>query len=321
MGSDSDAQKPAPSVVDAASNTVILAFDLLDSQVTRLPDELAKALKKPEVEAAIRSLLTDFVMSKQKLGTTRVSDQEASQLASALKDKVGGKVTDDVLKQIKETSEYKQLEKSLTDLEKAVTASPVGVWVDRNKNILYIVGAGLVLGGATALYVTKTGGKVVDFTASQLTGKSVQIYKVGKFSMAGQLVRFEPETRTVGAAITGTEKWDRLDVSIQLGVIATGGDVKQIDGKVVFKSQDINLAITGSAQPAQKTVNLGLGLEMKGTGLPGPLTIGLGVVVRDGRADQGQLSASMKTKAGDFGLTGSAGKGEQKALATWSVSF
>ena len=38
MGSDSDSQKPAPSVVDAASNTVVLAFDLLDSQITGLPD-------------------------------------------------------------------------------------------------------------------------------------------------------------------------------------------------------------------------------------------------------------------------------------------
>ena len=321
MGNDSDSTKSAASVVDAASNTVILAFDLLDSQISSLPDELAKSLQKPEVETAIRAVLTDFIMNKQKSGTTRVSDQEATQLANALKDKVAGKITDDVLKQVKETQEYKKLEQSLTDLEKAVKAAPVGVWVDRNKNILYIVGAGLVVGGATALYVTKTGGKVVDFTASQLTGKSVQVFKVGKFSLSGQLVKFEPETRTVGGAITGTEKWDRLDVSVQLGVIATGSDVKQVDGKVVFKSRDINLSITGSAQPAQKTVNLGLGLEMKGTGLPGPLTIGLGVVVKDGKADQGQLSAAMKTKAGDFGLTGSAGKGEQKALATWSVSF
>ena len=45
-----------------------------------------------------------------------------AQLAGALKDKVAGKLSEDVLKQVKETSEFKKLEASLTDLEKAVTA-------------------------------------------------------------------------------------------------------------------------------------------------------------------------------------------------------
>jgi hypothetical protein len=321
MGSDSQSATQTPSVVDATSNTFVLAFELVDSQIQNLPSELERALQDPAVAAAIKSVLTDFALAKQKTGSTTVSDDEASKLAKALLDKAGGKVEDSLLDQVKKTSDYKKLEQSVSDLEKALKAAPVGVWVDKNKGILYVVGASLVLGGATALYVTKTGGPVVDFTMSKLTGKSVQVFQVGRFSLSGQLLKFEPATRTVGGALTGNEKWERLQVSVQLGVIATGSDVKEVNGKVIFKTQDINLSISGTDQPTQKTINLGLGLDIKGPGLPGPLTIGLGVVVKDGKADQGQLNAAMKTPAGNFGLTGSAGKSEQKVLATWSLNF
>jgi hypothetical protein len=309
------------SVVDAASNTVVLAFDLLDGQISNMPAELAKGLQSPVVQTAIKSALMNFALAKQKSGTTVVSDQEAAQLAHALFTDGGGKLANDVLNQLKNTPEYKKLEESLNDFQDTLKSSPLGVWVDRNKGILYVVGAGLALGGAAALYVTKTGGPIVSFPASQLTGKPVQIFKIGKFALSGQLLNFQPDTRTLGGALTGTEKWDKLQVSLQLGLMATGSDVKQVSGPAIFKTQDIDVTVTGSAQPAQKTVNLGLSVGITGRGLPGPLTIGVNAVVKDSKPSQGQLSAGLKTPAGAFGLTGTAGSGEVKGLATWTIPF
>jgi hypothetical protein len=321
MGNDAQpTTPPQQSVIDAASNTVILAFDLVGDQIMNMPDELEKSLKKPEIDAAIRSVLTNFLLARQKTGTAVFSDQEAVQLGKALLNDAGGKIANDLLDQLKKTPDYQNLQQSMNNLQKVLKSSPLGVWLDREKGILYVIGAVLVVGGATALYVTKTG--VPDVAITQLTGKSVQVFKVGRFSLEGQLLAFKPDTQTLGGALTGVEKWNKLEVDLQLGVVATGSDVKQVSGKLVFKSQDISVSISGVQQPQQKTINLGLGLEIKKTGLPGPLTINLGAVVKDGKVDQGQLNATMKTRnAGDFGVTGSVGPGENKVLATWSISF
>jgi hypothetical protein len=311
----------APSVVDAASNTIVLAFDLAESQIVNMPDELAKALQQKDVQDAIRSVLANLALAKQKSGSTTMTEQEAMQVAQAVGKAAGDKITSSVLDQMKKTPEYKALDQSMKDLQQAMKSSPLGLWVDRNSGILYVIGAGLVLGGATALYVTKTGGPAVDFPISQLTGKSVQVFKVGQFSLKGSLLKFDPATQTAGAALMGTEKWDKLEVSVQFGVVATAGDVKQVSGQVVFKTPQVNLGLTGSAQPSDKTVNLGLSLRVSTTGQPGPLTIGLGAVIKDNKVDSAQLNAAMKTRVGDFGLTGSESKGEHKVMATWSVSF
>lgn len=323
------ASKPLPSpppssqsIIDGTSNTIILAFDLVGSQIPKLPSELADALNRSDVKTAIESVLTKFALAKQQTSTTTMTDQEAGQLAQALLTASGPKLADAMLDQLKKTPEYKKLEQSMNDLQDTLKTSPLGVWVDRNQMVLYVVGAGLALGGATALYVTKTGGPMVNLPMSQLTGKSVQFFKVGRFSMSGKALAFQPDTRTLGTALAGTAKWERLQVTLQLGVIATGTDVKEVNGQAIFKTQDIDVFVTGAAQPAKKTVNLGLSVGIKSGTLAGPLTIGVSAVVKDGKADQGQLNASLKTtKYGTFGVTGAAGSGEVKGMATWSISL
>lgn len=309
------------SILDATGHTIVLAFDLAESQIANMPTELGKSLNSDEVQDAIRTTLAQFSLAKQKSGTTDVSDQEAKQLANALLTKAGPKISADLLKQLQQTPEFKKLQKSLDDLGQALKSSPLGVWVDKNAGIVYVVGAGLAIGGAVALYVTKTGGPVLNFPLSQLTGKPVKIFKVGKFTLSGQLLSFKPDAREVGGGLVGTQKWDKLEVSLQLGVVATGSDVKEINGKLIFKTNDIDLGITGSGQPSKNTVNLGLTLGVKNIGLPGPLTIGLGAVIKDDKVTQGTLDASMKWKDNSIGVQGSTGSGETKGMVLFSHSF
>jgi hypothetical protein len=161
----------------------------------------------------------------------------------------------------------------------------------------------------------------MNFPISQLTGKPVKIFKVGKFTLSGQLLSFKPDSREVGGGLVGTQKWDKLEVSLQFGVVATGSDVKEVNGKLVFKTNEIDLGITGSGQPSKNTVNLGLTLGVKNIGLPGPLTIGLGAVIKDDKVTQGTLDASMKWKDNSIGVQGSTGSGETKGMVLFSHSF
>ena len=147
----------------------------------------------------------------------------------------------------------------------------------------------------------------------------MQVFKVGTFSLAGQVLAFQPQTQTIGASLIGTEKLERLQVGVQLGVIATGRDVKQVSGKLVFKTQDVNFTVGGTGKPTDKTVNLGLGIEVTNHGLPGKLSIEVGLGLRD--------AAGVKAPHGSFGGPSAndtfeaARRSETKVLMTWSVAF
>jgi hypothetical protein len=310
------------SVLDATGNTIVLAFDLAGSQIVNMPDELGKAIQKPEVQAAIQQALSKFALARQKSGTTEVSDEEAKKLGTELMDKAGGKLTDAVLEQLKKTPEFKRLEKSLSDLESALKSSPVGVWVDKNKNILYVVGAGLAIGGAVALYVTKTGGPAINFPMSKLAGKPIKVFNVGGFTLSGKVLAFKPDTREVGGALVGAEKWGKLEVSLELGVVATGDDITKVDGKLVLKTKDIDLGITGSGELQKNTVNLGITFGIKNAGGQGPFTIGVTGVLQDGKLTGGKVSGDWQLKGGaSIGVEGSTGSSGTQGMVLFSKSF
>jgi hypothetical protein len=309
-------------VLDAAGHTIVLAFDLAGSQIAAMPDELGTALQKPEVQSAIQLVLSNFVLAKQRSGTSDVSDKEAKQLATDLWNKAGGKITDSLLEQLKKSPEYKKLEKSLGDLEQALKSTPIGAWIDKNANILYVIGAGVAIGGAVALYATKTGGPAVNLPMSQLSGKSVKIFKVGGFTLSGQLLSFKPDVREVGGALTGTEKWDRVELSVQLGIIATGTEIKEVDGKIILKTQDINLGLTGKGTPATNTVNLGITFGLRDLGGQGPFTIGVSGIVQDSKLTGGQVTADWQLKGNSsVGLQGSATSNETRGFLLFTKRF
>ena len=310
-------------ILDAAGSTVILAFDLADSQLASMSMELQRALQKPEVESAIQDVLARFALARQRSGTAGVSDQEAKQLASDLWKKAGGKVTDDVLNQLKKTPEFQKLEKSLTNLEQALKSSPLGVWVDKNKNILYIVGAGLAIGGAIALYVTRTGGPAINLPLSQLSGKPIKIYKVGGFSLSGKILSFKPDLREVGGSLVLSQNISKkLDISVEFGIIATGSDAKKIDGKIVAKTKDIQLGVAGSQDLSKKTLSLGFSVGLNDIGGQGPLTIDITGVVKDGRLNSGQLQGDWQLdKTTILSLQGTTSSGETKGMVLLSKRF
>jgi hypothetical protein len=310
------------SVVDAVHNVTVLAFDLAGSQIADMPDELAAALQKPDVQSAIQTVLSTFVLSRQQTGTTQVSDKEAKQLVADLWKKAGGKLTDGVLEQLKKTPEYRKLDASINDLEKTVKTSPLGIWVDKNKGILYVIGAGLAVGGAVALYVTKTGGTVVNTSLAQLAGKPIQIFKVGRFSLSGQMLAFRPDMREIGGGLVGAQQWKKVQVSVQFGVIATGSDVKQIDGKVVVKTQDIDIGLTATDDRSKNTYNFGLTFGLHRVGGEGPLSLGVTAMVKDDKVVGGGITGNWQLdNTTAVSLQGSSGAGEAKGLVLLTKRF
>ena len=314
------AQGPKTDLGDALSEVVIVAFDLAGTTAKNLPSLLDQSLQSASVQQAIREGLQTFAMKKVASGTTTVTDDETKQLL-ALLEKVGGKVGDALSDDIKKTPEYKRLEGKIKALEKTIASSPMGVWVDNNKGLVLVVGIGIAFGSAATLYLTKTGGPVVDLPISQLKEKPFQLFKVGGFTMKGQLLEFKPDKQTVGAGILATQKWEKIELSFKIGIIAAGDQVKEVNGQAVVKSNDFSVTVTGSGKPEEKKVNLGIGLGFKSSTLPGPLNISLGAVVTDGEVTGGTFKASMKTGVGNFGIDAQTNANETRALATFSIPW
>jgi hypothetical protein len=313
-------QGPQTDLGEALSQVVIVAFDLAGAQAKNLPDLLNNSLQSEPVQKAIREGLQSFAMKKVASGSSAVSDQEAKELLGLL-EKVGGKAGDQIAEEIKKSPEYKRLESKLKALEKTLATSPMGVWIDRQKGLLIVMGIGVAFGSAAALYLTKTGGPVIDLPMGLLKEKPLQIFKVGGFTLKGQLLEFKPDKQILGAGLLATQKWEKIELSFKIGVIAAGEHVQEVNGQAVVKSNDFSITITGDAKPEEKKVNLGLGLGFTSSSLPGPLNISLGAMITDGQVSGGTLKASMKAGPGTVGFEGSTSSAETRGLATFTVPW
>ena len=311
-----------PSVDDAANQVVVLAFDLVGQELPNLPTLLQNAMQDPKVKEAISSTLTTFISQRAATGsgTTNMSAKDATDLLKALQNTAGPRLTDAATQQIKNTPEYKKLEQAFKNFETAAKTSPMGVWIDRNSGILIVVGLALVVGGSAALYVTKTGGGAIDFAFSQVVGKPLQIFRVGTLTVSGQALAFQPGTRNIGGGLIVTNKWDKVAVSLKVGVVAAGPQVQKVEGAVIVKTSDAKVSVTGTGDPSQRKYNFGVSLEVE----KGPATnlkIGVGAIVTDDKVTGGNVTAGMKTRVGEFGLSGQSDSKDVRALGTWTLTF
>lgn len=245
-------------VIDATSQVVVLAFDLVDAEVQMLPGQLEKALTSAEVQESIKKTLLQFAQTKVKSGTSVVSADETKKLAEALQSGVQDAAVKSLTEQIKKTSQYQNLEKSVTAFQAAVKSSPFGIFIDKHKAVLYVVGAALVVGGAATLYITKTGGDIVQKPIDLLKGKDFDVLQIGTFKVSAGLLDFKPDARIFGAEVGMTKSWERVKVELKFGVLAEGAKIQEVKGEAIVKSGNFSLTATGDVKPYTQNFNLGL---------------------------------------------------------------
>jgi hypothetical protein len=317
---------PSPDVLDAASEVIVLAFDLVDATLPDAPELLEKALRSKQVEQAITKTLLDYAKSKGKIGAKPATTEEGQKLLAAL----GTGVTDagrtEALSQIRKSPEYKKLEASITAFKRTAESSPLGVWIDRNKKILYVVGAGLVVSAASALYITRTSGMPVRKIVDLLKEDKFEVLQIGSLKFKAALWDFQPDARVLGARVLATQEWAKVSAEVSLGVLARDADIQQIDGAITVKSGGFSAKATGTGKPPTQQVNLGLQFGYSGKAGKGRFDIGLGAIYEDDKLNA-TLNASLKSGRTAIGLKGTAAPDKDRgntrvdALLTLSVDL
>jgi hypothetical protein len=296
-----------PGVIDAASDVVVLAFDLFDATLPETPLLLARALQSAPVQDAVKKTLLDFANAKVKKGIVNgTSAEEGRKLLKAMREGVVNGAQKDLLAQIKKTPEYRALEKGVTTFRKAAASSSLGVWVDRNKGVLYVVGAVLAAGTAGVLYYTKSNHLVVKSAVDLLKDREFEVLKIGTLTFKAAAWDFKPDARVLGAKTLVTKQWQQVSLDLKLGLLAQGASIQQVEGTAILKSGGFSLNLTGNGKPEEKQVNLALKLDYSGVIDSGTFNVGIGAMYQEGKGS-GTLNASYKTGGTKVGLEGQIG--------------
>jgi hypothetical protein len=253
------------SLIDSAGETLVLAFKVAGETLLDSPETIQRILQNPKVRNAIESAATaqaKELIQKQQQGK-KVTSADVKNSALAVAKKAGGPLQSVGLKELEKSAtgskEYKKLQRSLKELECSWKKSPVGVFVDKHKGFLYVVGAGLALQGAIVMYRFRSGDAITG-PVTGLAQKLVKFKVLGNVEIAAREIKFVPSKREVGTKMVVTAKWQRVKVSFEAGVTLRGDTVTQSNAKAevtVKVARGLSLSAHGGYQYQQTEPDAG----------------------------------------------------------------
>jgi hypothetical protein len=206
-----------PSFDAAASRTVALGIDLLESTVGNSPQLLKSVVEDPKVKEAIAKALMQEgqkLMDEQRQGKSESVGSTMSRLGTAAI--TGGKApaASKAANELKKTPEYRRLETGLKELKCSFDQTPVGVFVDENKTLLVVVAAVAAIGGGVAMYYTKAGD--VPAKGYEAVFANLSPIKIGAVSLQAKKLEFKPSERKVDTALAMTGNWTNVKADLEL---------------------------------------------------------------------------------------------------------
>jgi hypothetical protein len=267
-------------VIDAVQETLVLAFAVADKTVLDAPDTVQKILNSSKITDAIKRAAqaqAKSLMEQQRSGKPVSADDVKSGATNVVKaaGEAAKQVAVSQLEQAaKRTKEFKKLDFSIKELECAWKKSAIGTFVDKNQGLLIIVGSGLALGGAAAMYKFRAGDAVAG-PATDALKKLVKFSILGNVEISAGEIEFKPSERLVRTKMLATANWTRVKAKFEADVHLQEVDLTQAAGKAeveikVFKDLTAKVHgsyayLPGNAAAQQQTnvhqYDLGLGLS------------------------------------------------------------
>lgn len=217
---------------DLVGDTIVLALDLVGFN-TGQHQSIARGLRAREVEKEIKKILDAETkkLLKQRLQGPVPNNKALSSLESVGKS-VAGAVTKDAEEKLGRWAEC------------TWKHSPLGVWVDENKWVMYIV-VPLVVGasaGAGAYsYHVRAGDTPAEWGALLLK-KHLKFKPVGALELGVQEVKFVPSKRDVEVKFFSTVDWKPFKAQFTVGGGAHEGNLSKLSA-----SSEVSYKGIGSA--------------------------------------------------------------------------
>jgi hypothetical protein len=256
-------------VIDATHETIVLGLKLAGELPKDIDKFLINAVQSKEVQDAITGYLNEIAKDAVKNNKTTFSEAEAKKFGKELITRGVNATGQSVLGQVKKTTQYQKLEESAQNVLKSLKCSGVGVWFDKNQTMVYIVGAGVLLSGAVAMYVARSGDTVTEPAISLIKDKQVKFKLLGDvLQIGGGITKFTPSKRDVEIkTIVATDlKVVKAEFTITTHFIDTNVQVAGTGKVVIPITRDLTAKIEGAYDPYNaKSVplSLGLGLEFR----------------------------------------------------------
>lgn len=254
-------------VIDAVHETVLIGFELIGDLPANAETLLSNALQSKDVQDALKNTLRDHAEAKVKNNQTNIVEGDAKKLGADLLSNTGKALGQSVVGEIKKTPQYKQLEKSAENIGEAFKCSRFGVWLDKNKKVLYVVGAGVTVAGAAAMYMARAGDELTAPVMDLIKEKRVTVKMPGDLQLSVGGFKFSPKKREVGVDLTLAAQW--TPVKATFSVVSTEIDSKvQMAGtaRIVIPYNWTNVKIEGTYDPRNPKVapvKLGMTVEFK----------------------------------------------------------
>lgn len=312
-------------VLDASHESVVLGFSLVTDELTNLPARLVQAVQSPEVQTALKTALNEIAEDALKKQVSAYSGQEAREFARNLVTTGAKAAGESVVNQIKKSSKFQHLENQAQGVLDALKCSPVGVWFDKNEKWIYIVASGAALGGAVALYATRSGDAAVQPILSVLKDKPLKFKPFGKLEISGQITRFVPSKQEVGVKVFAATKWEKIEAKFSLSIQAVSSEVKAVGTAQVILPLGRGFigSLEGTIDPQQSAYSLGLGIDLTAQ----KIRLNLLANIQDNKFSGGSLDLSARGVFKPLNLnTGISGKldaetGGYTILGTLKGSF
>jgi hypothetical protein len=309
----------------SAVQTVALAFELADYEVKNGPKQVLMALDSKQVQTAIRDALTEQakLLLKQQSQHVPIDTSKASaQIAAAVGKAALGAGGEQLKLQMRQSSPYQRLERSVRNLQCAYEKSVIGVWIDENKGLLIIVASGVAIGAAAALYVTNTEFTPADW-AIQLAKDKLKTTVLGKLELGVSDIKFVPAKREIGlTAFADASKFKFLkEARLTVNVQATDGKLTHFGGAAqttIPLGRDFSYSTKLSVDPVARDYALALGLTGKVKGGFSVRILGSAAMQGDKTTLKADGALGYKTKLGGFPTTFSAGLGASRTITQQS---
>ncbi|MDH5328115.1 MAG: hypothetical protein OEZ68_18640 [Gammaproteobacteria bacterium] len=205
---------------------VPLAFDLTSqagstalNNLKNIDFHINSVLESNTFQESLKKAVRDY-QSKAFFGSLKgkslsPQEQEEAMLEALLKaaKKTGGA---ELKNSIMQSPDAQRLKTDLQEFKSAFECSPTGVWVDKNKGLLIVVGVLGAIGGSYYMYKNRTGDTIADLSKSLLK----KTWVVGSINLDTKVTKLVPSKREIGVELAASYKWEQITTKVSINMLA-----------------------------------------------------------------------------------------------------